>query len=193
MIVLSIHNKGDLYKDNQNIAGSDNNTSNIVDDMIKHKKHVFILIYMEGCGPCNATRPEWAKMASTLKKQYANNKDVAIIDMNKDCLPLIKNVGSVDGFPTMKYITSQGKSNVSYENSSVKNKDRSVDSFINWIESIILKGKIVSVTPKTSAHHVYKRISKSYSNSHSKSHSKSRTKKRKIIRKGKGKSKRVKQ
>ena len=165
--------------------------AHLLNQYVAQGKHVFALVYMEGCGPCNATRPEWGKMASTLKKQYANNKDVVIIDMNKDCLPLTKNVGNVDGFPTMKHITNQGKSNVSYEDSSVKNKDRSVDSFINWIESIILKGKIVSVTPKTSAHHVYKRISKSHSNSDSKG----KTKKRKVIRKGKGKgkSKRVKQ
>ena len=37
------------------------------------KDHVFILIYMEGCGPCNATRPEWSKMAHTLQKQYSKN------------------------------------------------------------------------------------------------------------------------
>ena len=117
---------------------------------------------MDGCGPCNATRPEWAKMSHTLKKQYSGRKDVAIIDVNKNVLPLIKSLGSVNGFPTMKYITDQGKTIESYEDSGVKTKDRSVDSFINWIEGKIMKGKIVSVAPASAPEHVYKRISKKH-------------------------------
>jgi predicted DNA binding CopG/RHH family protein len=127
--------------------------------MIREKKHVFILIYMEGCGPCNATRPEWSKMAHTLQKQYSKNKDTVIIDINKDLLSSIKNVGSINGFPTMKYITDKGNTVENYEDSSIKNKDRSADSFINWVESKVLNGKIFS-TNFTGPHHVYKRISK---------------------------------
>ena len=26
----------------------------------------FLLIFMEGCGPCNATRPEWSKIENVL-------------------------------------------------------------------------------------------------------------------------------
>jgi thiol-disulfide isomerase/thioredoxin len=152
MHILSIHNKSELFK------GKSKN-KNVIDDMIKNKKHVFILIYMEGCGPCNAARPEWSKMAHTLQKQYANNKDIVIIDLNKDLLPLVKNVGDVSGFPTMKYITNKGHTVESYEDSSIKTKDRTVDSFINWIESKVLKGKIVS-TNMPGPEHVYKRLSK---------------------------------
>jgi hypothetical protein len=158
-----------------------------VDELIKNKKHVFILVYMEGCGPCNATRPEWAKMCSALKDQYASNKDVAIIDMNKDNLSSVKHLGSVEGFPTMKYITNNGNTIEAYEDSSIKNKDRSSDSFVNWIESKILEGKMVSDKP-SSSHHVYKRIRKNHSKSksHSDSKGKSRkTKKRKVVRKSK--------
>jgi hypothetical protein len=145
MQILSIPNKGSLHK------------SKKIDDLIKQKKHVFILIYMDGCGPCNATRPEWSKMTHTLKSQYSNNKDIVIIDLNKDLLPQVKGVGSVEGFPTMKYITDQGDTVESYEASSVKNKDRSADSFINWVESKVLKGKIVSLS---GPEHVYKRLSR---------------------------------
>jgi thiol-disulfide isomerase/thioredoxin len=154
MHILSIHNKSELFKGKGN-----GKNQNVVDDMIKNKKHVFIIIYMEGCGPCNATRPEWSKMAHTLQKQYANNKDIVIIDLNKDLLPLVKNVGDVSGFPTMKYITDKGHIIESYEDSAVKTKDRSVDSFINWVESKVLKGKIVS-TNMPGPEHVYKRLSK---------------------------------
>jgi hypothetical protein len=142
----------------------DTNRSNEVDNLIKNKKHVFILVYMEGCGPCNATRPEWAKMSSALKHQYAKNNDVAIIDMNKDLLPSVKHIGSVNGFPTMKYITNNGNKMEGYEDSAIKNKDRSSDSFINWVETKILKNKILSESPMSSSQNVYRRIRKSNSN-----------------------------
>ena len=151
MLILSIHNKGQLYKNGSK--------KNIVDDMIRGKKHVFILIYMEGCGPCNAARPDWSKMAHTLQKQYSKNKDIVIIDINKDLLSSIKNVGNVSGFPTMKYITNKGHTIENYEDSSIKNKDRSVDSFINWVESKVLNGKIVS-TNFAGPQHVYNRLRK---------------------------------
>ena len=155
MHILSIHNKSELYKNKKTHSSK----KNMIDDLIKQKKHVFIIIYMEGCGPCNAARPEWSKMAHTLQKQYANNNDIVIIDLNKDLLPLVKNVGNVSGFPTMKYITDKGSTIESYEDSGVKNKDRSADSFINWVESKVLKGKIVSMN-MSGPEHVYKRLSK---------------------------------
>jgi hypothetical protein len=55
----------------------------------------------------------------------------------------------------MKYITDQGHTVESYEDSAVKNKDRSSDSFINWVESKVLKGKLVSLS---GPEHVYKRL-----------------------------------
>jgi thiol-disulfide isomerase/thioredoxin len=129
-----------------------------VDKFIKSGSDVFILIFMEGCGPCNATRPEWEKIESALKEQYAKNNKLVVIDVNKDYLSNIKHIGEVNGFPTMKYIGNYGKVVEPYENSSIKKKDRSVTSFINWIESKI--NKVVSTMPTSSPHHVYDRISK---------------------------------
>ena len=57
-----------------------------IDKYIKNGSHVFILIFMEGCGPCNATRPEWEKLESALKDQYAHNNKIVVIDVNKDYL-----------------------------------------------------------------------------------------------------------
>ena len=168
MLILSIHNKGQLYKNGSK--------KNIVDDMIKGKKHVFILIYMEGCGPCNATRPEWSKMAHTLQKQYSKNKDVVIIDINKDLLSSIKGIGSIDGFPTMKYISNKGHTVENYEDSSIKNKDRSADSFINWVESKVLNGKIFS-TNFSGPQHVYKRLSKKHNANNKKTRKTRKTRK----------------
>ena len=39
---------------------------------VESGKQIFILVYMEGCGPCNATRPEWSKIKSVLEKKYSH-------------------------------------------------------------------------------------------------------------------------
>lgn len=159
---------------------SEKDVSN-VDKMIKQGNDIFVLVYMEGCGPCNATRPEWSKIESALKEQYSKNNTLVVIDVNKDYLSSIKNIGKVDGFPTMKYIGDYGKTVETYENSSVKKKDRSVSSFINWIESKI--NKMISTTPTSSAKHVYNRISTT-KKQHRKPHKKTRHNK-KVHRGGK--------
>lgn len=144
-------------------------TSNDIDKiekMIKQGKHVFILIYMEGCGPCNATRPEWAKIESALKQQYASNDKLAVIDVNKDLIASIKSLGQIDGFPTMKYISQKGRKIENYEDSGVTKKDRSVDSFINWIESNI--NSPVNKIKTASVRDVYRRLSKTKTKKHGK-------------------------
>jgi thiol-disulfide isomerase/thioredoxin len=176
MIVLHIDNNKDVSQ---------------VDKLVKQGKHVFILVYMEGCGPCNATRPEWSKLESALKQQYSKNDKLVIIDINKDYLSGIKSIGSIDGFPTLKYIGNNGKSVETYENSSVKKKDRSVDSFINWIEYKI--NDMRSTTKTSSAQDVYNRISNKLTKKahvkhkkrvRSRSHNRSRSRSRSRNRKG---------
>jgi thiol-disulfide isomerase/thioredoxin len=133
---------------------------------------------MEGCGPCNATRPEWEKLASALKGRYATNNDLVIIDVNKDYVGSLKSIGSIDGFPTMKYITNHGQTIEAYENSSITKKDRSVDSFINWIESNI--NDVISTTNSSSPEKVYKRIVKNKTRTRrSKHHKKSKNARKK--------------
>lgn len=127
-----------------------------LDKLIKNNSDIFILVYMDGCGPCNATRPEWDKLEHILKEQYKNNDNLVIVDVNRNFLPKLKNIGEIDGFPTMKYINNKGKNIETYENSSINKKDRSTDSFINWIES-----KINTVISTTSPFDVYKRLNKS--------------------------------
>ena len=68
-----------------------------IDQFIKKGSDVFILVYMEGCGPCNATRPEWTKLESALKDQYAKNNKLVVVDINKDFLSNIKYIGEIDG------------------------------------------------------------------------------------------------
>jgi len=112
---------------------SENNVEEI-NKYIEDGKHVFILVYMEGCGPCNVTRPEWAKIKEQLKK-YSNNDDIVVVDVDSRLSSALKHIGNIDGYPTMKYISNQGKMIEPYENSSVGTKDRSAQSFVEWIDS----------------------------------------------------------
>lgn len=105
---------------------------------IEKGKHGFVLIYMEGCGPCNATRPEWKKLKNVLeqKPQYKNHNDLLIADIDQECLNDIKHLPNQPaGFPTMMYINKKHNLHENYEDSNIKKKDRSVDSFMEWIDS----------------------------------------------------------
>jgi hypothetical protein len=117
----------------------DNSKSDIAqfNKYVEQGKHVFVLIFMVGCGPCSQTIPKWKHIESVLKKQYANNDDVVVADINKDMSSFIKHIGAIEGYPTMKYIGNKGGKVEPYEESKIPVKDRSTDSFIKWIETKI--------------------------------------------------------
>jgi thiol-disulfide isomerase/thioredoxin len=96
-----------------------------------HNKKVFLLIYMEGCGPCNMVRPEWKKLENVLK----DRQDIVIVDIDKNYVHKFPSISSPNSFPTIRYITNKGKTLENYEDSDIKRKDRSVDSFVEWINT----------------------------------------------------------
>jgi thiol-disulfide isomerase/thioredoxin len=99
-------------------------------------KQIFVLFYLEGCGPCNATRPEWKKIQNILQLKYKNNNNVVIADVDQELMREIKYLtNEPKGFPSMIYIGNKGKVNENYEDCNISKKDRTVDSFIEWIES----------------------------------------------------------
>jgi hypothetical protein len=107
----------------------------ILNDIINNNKSkVFILYYMEGCGPCNATRPEWNKIKNSLKK-FKNNNNVAIVDIDQVLSSKIHKLKPPNSFPTMRFITDGGKKIQNYEDSNITKKDRTIDCFVNWINS----------------------------------------------------------
>lgn len=129
-----------------------------VDALIENQgNHVFVLVYMEGCGPCNATRPEWEKLENALSSQYAKNDSLYIIDINKDYIGNVKKIGSVDGFPTMKHFHKGTVDN--YEDANIRVKDRSVDSFMQWVESKITN-VVITGGKKSSPENLLKRTLK---------------------------------
>lgn len=105
-----------------------------LDDALAGKQHpVFLLVYMEGCGPCNATRPEWAKLKNVLKGLPS---EVVVADVNKDAVDGLKHFHhQLAGFPTMLLFSPGKKDPLAYEDAEdIGEKDRTVDSFVRWVK-----------------------------------------------------------
>jgi hypothetical protein len=109
---------------------------NRLNKFIINGKNVFMLIYMEGCGPCNATRPEWQKIKHVLKKEITNSNDILVVDIDKDLLDKVKKIKTEpNGFPTIRFISNRGVISEDFEDSKLNEeyKKRTIDSFVKWI------------------------------------------------------------
>jgi thiol-disulfide isomerase/thioredoxin len=129
MKFLQLNNEGDVSE---------------LNNSVKANKQVFLLIYMEGCGPCNETLPEWKKIENVLNEKTNGNKynNVVVAEIeqtNLDKLTFIKN--NVKGFPSMKYISNNGLMQEDFEDSNIKNKTRTIDAFMEWIDSKLKAAK----------------------------------------------------
>ena len=112
-----------------------NDDKKLIDELnghIRKKDKIFILFYMDGCGPCEATRPEWKKIQNVLEDKYNDNDDYIIVDIEQKLMSKIKNLNDTpQAFPTIRYI--RGNEYKPYE------KNRDVDSFVEWIEEHIMQ------------------------------------------------------
>jgi thiol-disulfide isomerase/thioredoxin len=117
--------------------------TNLFNEYVEKGKHIFVIFYLEGCGPCNATRPEWKKIEHALKNKYGKNENIIIADVDQELLKEIKYLTTQPkGFPTIRYISNKGKTSEDYEDCpDVKDKDRKIDSFVEWIDSKMSKQK----------------------------------------------------
>jgi thiol-disulfide isomerase/thioredoxin len=117
----------------------DTTTNNIqlFDEYVEQGKDIFILIYLEGCGPCNATRPKWQELENELKEKYKTNDNLVIMEVDQELLDkMTKLKKKVAGFPTIMYI-KDGKEE-EYDDDD-KAAYRSLESFKNWIDSKVGK------------------------------------------------------
>jgi hypothetical protein len=129
MVFLYINKKN--YKE-----GSKNLVKELDDYMGKKNNKIFLLIFMEGCGPCNATRPEWAKLKNVLSDNLLKRDDIVVASIDHELCEQLENLNSQpNSFPTMRFITGSGEEVENYEDSNIENKDRTVDSFVEWIKS----------------------------------------------------------
>ena len=114
---------------------------NLFDEYVSQGKHIFVLIYLEGCGPCIATRPEWKKIKNVLEDKYKANDDLVVIDVDQTLLEkMTKLKEQPKGFPTILHITDKGKTSEEYNEEDEK-LFRKIDSFEKWIDSKMKKQK----------------------------------------------------
>lgn len=138
------------------IEANDESSAHKINHHIEKGDHVFMLIYMEGCGPCNAVRPEWAELDSALGHKYAKNHNLIIVDLNKDYAHLIKKIKQPTGFPTILYVSNGGDKIENFEDAKIANKMRSTDNFVNWIGSHVPSDKSHPLHRNIDKHHNHK-------------------------------------
>jgi thiol-disulfide isomerase/thioredoxin len=130
MVFLDINTKN--YEEKDETGRSNIDILNQIIDS-NHTNKVFILYYMEGCGPCNATKPEWAKLKNVFIK-HKNKNDIAIVEIDQVLSSKIKSLKEIpSSFPTIRMITNKGNTIEDYEDSKVQEKNRTIDSFVEWI------------------------------------------------------------
>lgn len=147
--------------------------------------HCFVLIYLVGCGPCNMTKPEWKKVANSFG--YRNdNQGVVMVDVDQDNLDQIRPaIGNypISGFPTMLHVHRDMKTS-SYEDSNIKNKNRSAESFREWINHYVNMSGVDNNKQESKMERLHRPLlsmsmsSRSRSRSQNKSTSSKRSKKR---------------
>lgn len=112
---------------------------NLFDKYVSEGKDIFVLIYLEGCPPCIATRPEWKKIENVLKNKYKSNDNLVIIDVDQELLEkMTKLKEQPKGFPTILYITDKGETSEEYDDED-KEIFRKIESFEKWIDSKMKK------------------------------------------------------
>ena len=109
----------------------DKNNTDYMNELIRSKKDIFLLIYMDGCGPCNKVRPEWAKIENIFNngKNKKNNPNIVIANVECENMKNIHLSRIPNSFPTIKYISSSDDVEEDYD------KERDVSSLIEWINS----------------------------------------------------------
>ena len=99
---------------------------------ISSGKHIFLFLFMDGCGPCNQTKPQWKNIKKHFK--YHDNSDIVVAAVNQLLFKKLNKSGNEPmGYPCLRYI--KHPSIEEYEDSEISDKDRSTDSFIEWIKS----------------------------------------------------------
>ena len=99
---------------------------------IKNGKNVYLLIYMEGCMPCNMVRPEWQKLESAFaKNKNTLHKDTVIADVEKENMSKLKLKHMPMGFPSIRMISDNVEDD--YTNG------RSAEAFVSWIDETAKK------------------------------------------------------
>jgi len=99
---------------------------------------VFVLFYMNGCGPCEKVRPQWQQLKYYFNDVNVNDNDdfqknIVIADMNHELSHLVNSIKEKDipeAFPSIRYLTKNGESE-EYEG------ERNKEAIAEWIKKTI--------------------------------------------------------
>ena len=113
---MKFHIIGDLTNSNKAKGPNDMFLVNNLNKEIKNGKQIFIFIFMDGCGPCNTTKPLWDNVRPKLEQQYKNDDSTIVVRLNKDLFTKFHNIGEEPaGFPTLRRIADSGNIIEEYE------------------------------------------------------------------------------
>lgn len=91
---------------------------------IAGNKHVFLMIFSNGCPPCEATKPIWDR----LKSSFAHDKNTVVARIVSSDFSKLQNAGSEpNGVPTFRYLHDKKVEEFS--------EGRLLNVFTNWIHS----------------------------------------------------------
>jgi len=119
--------------ENYIIKHSDSNAVqqvNRINDGIAKHKNVFIFFFLEGCGPCERTKPEWEKIENMLKTGNRQNhtQPIVVAEVDQALFSHFKNAGSQPtSFPSIRFI--KGTHVEQYDG------ERTCTAFVHWINS----------------------------------------------------------
>ena len=86
----------------------DDKNTNLFNDNIA-KSNSFLKVYHPMCGHCIAMKEDWNNFTGDLKKNYDGNLN--LFSIHADALPYLdtRYTDSIQGFPTLKLLTENGK------------------------------------------------------------------------------------
>ncbi len=135
--------------------------------VLEQHRHVFLCIYMHGCGACEATMPQWNRMARELLPRSPwfrqHKKDIFVASLNEALLPHLPwiDADSVHGYPTIVHFrpSSTGRQGTiriqprdEYDQSPQANNARTAESLLAWIQAHTPSSHSSSPSPSRKRH-----------------------------------------
>jgi thiol-disulfide isomerase/thioredoxin len=138
MKIIHIYQKKSDNNDNNSELS---NKINEIKSSIKNQTPIFMLLHSENCGHCIKMLPNWRQLKHSDEIKEKRNHPFLIVDIEHKMIEKLKDeelnedlkLDNIVGYPTIIQI-HKGKIEP-YEESDISLKDRSTDSFIEWIES----------------------------------------------------------
>jgi len=130
-----------IYQQKSNNNSELSNKINEIKSSIKNQTPIFMLLHSEDCGHCIKMLPNWRQLKHSDEIKEKRNHPFLIVDIEHKMIEKLKDeelnedlkLDNIVGYPTIIQI-HKGKIEP-YEESDISLKDRSTDSFIEWIES----------------------------------------------------------